>query len=308
VIIFLYGPDTYRLVKKTGEIIGEYKKRKSGQEFFVVDAQELPAKDFFSALRQSSLFQEKKFFVVKNPISEKAFKEALLDNMETLENFAHTLVFCQEGSVLKNDRLLTAFKKSGQIFDFPTLEADKAAAWAIKEFDSLGNAISRASADFLVGRCGDDMWRLANEIQKLGHRYPGKEITDQDIESNVAPEVDANIFQTVDAIAQRDKKQAIELVRRHISKGDHPLYLLAMIATQFKNLLLVKSCSESGGANMAQRLAIHPYVLRKTSQQAHRFGIGELKSVYRRISQTDRDVKTGKVSPETGLDLLIAQL
>jgi DNA polymerase III, delta subunit. len=81
--------------------------------------------------------------------------------------------------------------------------------------------------------------------------------------------------------------------------------LLAMVASQFKNLVLVKSAGTGAGA---ARLGIHPYVFGKTVALARRFGLDELKDIYRKICQADFDIKTGKISPEAGLDLLIADI
>ena len=304
-LIFLYGSDSFRLSRKLGQIIEEYKKKAIGLGFSVFDVQESDAKDFLSGMRQSSLFPEKKFIVVKNPISNKDFKESLIDNFDAVAGSGYNLVFCQEGKVLKTDRLLSIFKKNAEIQEFVPLEGDRLAAWIAKEFGGMGNPVDGAVALALAQKVGNDLWRAENEIQKLAHFITGRRITPDDVEQNVSQAIDSNVFRTIDAVAARDKKQAIRLIREHVDKGDHPLYLLSMIATQFKNLVLVKSGDGAGGA---ARLGIHPYVFGKTVAQARRFKLDELKNSYRNVCQTDFEVKTGRISPETGLDLLIARL
>lgn len=304
-LIFLYGPDTYRLSKKLNDIVDEYKKRKSG-DFLVVDALADGKEKFFSALGQNSLFQEKKFIVVKNPIANKEFKEELLERMGSVEKSGHNIVFCQEGKVLKTDRLLSAFKKGAQVMEFCPLGGEKLAAWIIAEFATVGCEIDRLAAMSLAQRAGSDLWNLANEIQKTAHFLGPGPITAADIENNTTTAGELNIFATIDAIAQRDKKQALSLIKEHVSKGDHPLYLLAMVAGQFRNLLLVKTCIEGGGS--VAGLGIHPYVLSKTMTQARRFTADEIKKIYGLICGADLDIKTGRVDPEAGLDLLLAQI
>jgi len=304
-LIFLYGPDTFRLSRKLAAAIEEYKKRKKGLDFNVIDGQTAPFGDFLAGLRQDSLFQEKKFFVVKNPVSNKEFKEAFIDNIEAISSSGHNIVACQEGKVLKTDRLLTAMKKHAKAQEFAPLEGQKLANWVAGEFMDLGKPVNPAVAGELAERVGSDLWQMENEIQKIVHRITGRQITVADIEQSVKPLAETNIFKTVDAIARRDKKQALALAREHLGRGDHPLYLLAMVASQFRNLLLVKS---SAGAASASRLGIHPYVFGKTVAQARRFGLPELEDAYRRICQADSNIKTGKVDPEAGLELLLAQI
>ena len=305
-LIFLYGEDTYRLSKKLAEIVEEYKKRKAGLDFLVIDALSQEPRQFFSALSQNSLFQEKKFIVLKNPIANKDFKEAILEKMESVVGAGHNIVFCQEGKVLKNDRLLTAFKKSAQVVEFAPLSGEKLVSWTMAEFGEIGSRVDHPTAAFLVQRIGNDLWYLENEIQKIGHYFSGKGITVSDIEKFTGLETETNIFKTIDAIAQRDKKQALALIKDHIGKGDHPLYLLTMMASQFRNMLLVKSCDEDGSPT--NRLGIHPYVLSKTTALARRFKMDEIRTIYRLIGQTDFDIKLGKIDPEAGIDLLISKV
>ena len=84
-----------------------------------------------------------------------------------------------------------------------------------------------------------------------------------------------------------------------------------MIAFQFRNLLLVKSSEQEGSFAgnpfaLAGKLGMHPFVLRKTIQQAKLFTFEELKKIYRDIFQADLNIKTGKIEPATAIDLLIA--
>jgi DNA polymerase III delta subunit len=304
-LIFLYGQDTFRLSRKLNQIIDEYKKRAKGLDFSVFEAASGDAKLFFTNIRQSSLFQEKKLIIVKDPISNKNFKEQLIDNLETIAASGHNFVFCQEGKILKTDRLLAALKKTAKIQEFAPLEGDKLVAWIVKEFADLGSPIDASVARECARRIGGDLWRAENEIQKLVHFITGRRISVADIDASVSLQIDANIFKTIDAVANRDKKTAIRLVKEHLSKGDHPLYLLAMIVSQFKNLLLVKA---AGGVGGSARLGMHPYVFAKTLPQARRFDLGELKKIYCRIMHTDFDIKTGRINPEVGIDLLVAEL
>jgi DNA polymerase-3 subunit delta len=256
-------------------------------------------------LRQNSLFGEKKFFVVKNPISNKEFKELVIEKIKEIAASEHNIVFCQEGKVLKADRLLKTLVKCGQAQEFAPLDGPQLNLWIAAEFKRLGSLICPQAVQLLAARAGNDLWVLENEIQKLAHFCAGREITARNIENGVAAVAESNIFQTVDAVAARDKKQALLLVKKHIGEGDHPLYLLTMMASQFRNLLLVKA---SGGAGSAGRLGIHPYVFGKTVAQARRFGLNELAGIYRKVCQADFDIKTGKLVPESGLDLLIANI
>lgn len=304
-LIFLYGRDTFRLSRKLAQIVEEYKRKTCGLEFTGFDALTADAGGFFSGLRQNSMFGAKKFFVVKNPIAAKDFKEALVPKIKEVASTEHNIVFCQEGKVMKADRLLKAFSRYAQIQEFEPLAGTRLRAWVAAEFKKNNCRINSSAVEIFAARAGNDLWRAENEIQKLVHFFAGKEITAGDIESVVVSAEQANIFAIVDAAAVRDKKNALALLKERVQKGDHPLYLLAIIASQFKNLLLVKSMGPAAGA---RRLGIHPYVFGKTAAQAGKFTFPDLRGIYQRICRTDLDIKSGKIDPEAGMDLLIAAL
>lgn len=309
-IIFLYGEDTYRLKRKLNEIINEYKQKKKGLNFKVFDAKTSDFGDFFLELRQNSIFSEKKFLIIKNIFNNKFFKEKLEKNAKILLDRDNVIIFCQEGKILKNDPFFCYLSKNAKVQEFGLLLENKIEAWMKKEFSSFGLSISRAAAGKLILYVGNDLWQLSNEIQKLVDHNVKKEIAPQDIDLLVKPKIETDIFKTIDALAQKNKKQALKLIHDHLEKGDSHFYLLSMINYQFRNLLIVKAFNEKNlfGQDMTKHLELHPYVLRKTLQLSRGFTLKELKKIYRKIFQIDFEIKKGKLDPLIALDLLIAEI
>jgi DNA polymerase-3 subunit delta len=140
---------------------------------------------------------------------------------------------------------------------------------------------------------------VENEIMKLVSY--SKNISEKNIDLLIHPNHETNIFDTVDAIAVKDKKKAINLIKNHVEKGESAIYILAMIASQIRNILSVKS----GGAG---QLGMHPFVFRKTTYQAKNFSLEELKNIYSRITQLDSEIKVGKIDQSIALDVLISEI
>jgi DNA polymerase-3 subunit delta len=53
---------------------------------------------------------------------------------------------------------------------------------------------------------------------------------------------------------------------------------------------------------------LHPFIVRKSYEQAQKFTIQQLKKIYQRIFQVDSAIKTGKIAPDVALDLLITEI
>lgn len=311
-LIFLYGPDTFRLSRKLREIVGVYRQKTKGLSFIVFDGAVDDFDDFWGRLRQTSMFEQKKLAVVSNAL-DKNFKEKLLDNLKELAKSEHNIILCQEGKVLKTDRLLTALKKQEAAHEFAELSGAKLSAWIEAEFKRCDRAAAPGVAAALAERLGADLWQLSNEVHKLAHGRLGGIIGLADVESALKAEVELNIFKTIDALAQKDKSLALRLIHQHVENGDHPLYLLAMVANQLRNLISVKSYLESEGGGYgdpeaAARLGMHPFVFSKTVRQSRLFDLSSLRGIFDKLTRYDTAIKTGRIDPGVALDLIIAEI
>jgi len=306
--IFLYGEDSYRSRQKLNEIIERYKKiHKSGLSLKFFEEKELSFEDFRDEFQQTSMFAEKKMIVLKSVFSDReGFKESFLKDSKKFINSKDIILFFESGEVPRNDSLFKLLKKYGKSQEFEPLEGEQLRRWVKKEFVRLKTKIDGNALIKLIEFVGNNLWQMENEIKKLVSyklKCPNPEISQRDIELLVKPKIETDIFKTIDAIAVKNKKQAIELIHEHLERGDTPLYLLSMINFQFRNLLIVKS-SRFG----YEKLKMHPYVIQKSTQQARKFNFEELKKIYQKIFQVDLAIKTGKVEPEVALDLLIAEI
>ena len=97
----------------------------------------------------------------------------------------------------------------------------------------------------------------------------------------VKSKIDTDIFKTVDALARGDKKTALKLLHDHLESGEDPFYLLSMYFYQFRNLVKVKPLAEKNmsPAEITSKLKMHPFVARKSLEQAQEFFLGETKSL-----------------------------
>lgn len=314
-IIFLYGQDTYRLQQKLNEIINHYKKiHQTGLNLKYYHLPKVDFQEFIEELLQTPIFQEKKLLILADVFSSPEFSEKVLENQQILTNSKDIILFYQKGKVDHKNFLFKFLLKYATFQEFEFLEGEKLKNWLRKEITNLGGKISPKALAKLIDFVGNDSWQLISEIKKLVNYKNNETIESEDIELLVRPEIENDIFKTIDAIAFKNKREALILLQRHLEKGDSPLYLLSMISFQFRNLLMIKShqLGDQLYANdmriLSERLKIHPYVIRKTIQQTKKFTLEELKKIYQKIFETDLAIKTGKIEPETALPLLIAEI
>ena len=315
-IYFIFGEDSYRSKRKLEEIILEYKKvHKSGLNLIYVDAKEVDFKDFYNNFKITSMFAEKKLIILKNIFGAAKFQEEFLENTKVLENLKDIVVIYEADPADQRTKAFKALQKHAKRQEFDCLQPDALRKWILQEFEKKEVKINPDALELLVDFVKNDLWKMTNEINKLSNYTPrgtGKKegvIKKEDVELLVKPNIENDIFKTIDALASKNKKLALALLHKHLDNGDFPLYLLSMIAYQFRNLLTIKELqSTQSYATIAKKSGLHPFVVQKSYYLCNKFSIQELKKIYQRIFQVDLDIKTGRIEAETALDLLLAEI
>lgn len=306
---FLYGQDTYRLKQKLAEIIEIYRqKNKNCFNLKFFEGDKLIYRDFQDEFQQMPMFKEKKLMVLKNALANTAFKELFLKNAKRFIESNDIVVFYEDKEPPAKDVLVKLLIKEGRSQEFSLLSGAKLKLWVNKEFAKFGVQADSRAIDKLLEFLGNDLWQISNEIKKIAafKKNSSTPLQVAEVAALIKPKIETDIFKTIDAIAQKNKEQALVLLHKHLEKGDAPLYLFSMINFQFRNILIVRDLMEKGST--LNQLKLHPFVIRKSQQQAQKFTLEELKRIYRKIFKADFNIKTGKIEAQTALDLLIAEI
>jgi len=309
-IYFIYGQDSYRSKRKLEEIVLGYKKvHKSGLNLIYIDAKEKDFEDFYSNFKIASMFAEKKLIILKNVFIDKKFQEDFLENIKSIESLKDIVIVYENEKVDERIKIFKSLEKYAKCQEFGCLSAANFKKWILGEFEKSGAKINPDALDLLIEFVRNDLWQMANEINKLSNYKENSTIEKTDVELLVKPNIENDIFKTIDALASKNKKLALSLLHKHLDNGDNSLYLLSMIAYQFRNLLTIKELQSTQpyGA-IAKKSGLHPFVVQKSFYLCNQFSIEQLKKIYQRIFQVDLDIKTGKIDSELALDLLLAEI
>lgn len=313
-IISLFGEDDFCSLQKLRQIIARYQKtHTTGLNLRFFDCQAQDFEDFRDEFRTKSMFKEKKLFVLKNAFLSSDFKQKFLKAKQQFLKSENIIVFYEKGDVPSKDPLFLFFKKNSRYQKFSPLSDKELESWIEKQIKSSKAQIEPQATKLLIRWIGNNLWQLSNEIQKLINYKQGSKkiiIKKQDVQALTPPKIEANIFKTIDFIAEKQTKKALYLLHAHLKKGDSPFYLLSMINYQFRNILALKDVYQSATNVHAKikELNLHPFVVKKTSYLCRKFTLEELKNIYQKIFETDLAIKTGQIEPELALDLLIAQI
>ena len=290
-IILIYGKDTYRSRERLNEIRESYNlKNKSGMNERFLDGKNLSFEEFRNEVLGLSFFNEKKLIIVQNVFSNRYLREEIAKSVFETENI---IIFHEEGKVLKKDILYKfLIKVKAKIEEYNLLERRDLEAWVKKEVLKNKGTITQEAVGLLCDYIQSDLWRQKNEIQKL-IAY-NSNIDEKSVKLLVNINVELDIFKTVNAIARNDKANAIKLIRKHLEKGEAVFPMLALIARQFKLMLVYKVDGKAGFYGL--------------SSLAQKFSIEDLKRIYAKILEIDSKIKTGKIDEKMAIETLILEI
>jgi len=298
-IILLYGKDTYRSKNRLNELKKEFKNESGINERFL-DGKILTFEELKNEVLGLSFFNEKKLIIIENVFSNKTLKEEIKEKGKEFLDSENIIILYETDKVLKGDVLYSFIRKKATIEEFDLLKEGELRKWVLEEIEKNNGSASSQAVDLLLEYIGNDLWRQHNEINKL-ISYK-KEIAEEDVKLLINIQAETNIFSTVDALADKDKEKAIKLIKKHLDKGESVFGLLAMIAYQFKNMLIVKTAGDY------RKTSLNPFVARKSFYQSEKFSFEDLKRIYNKILEIDSGIKTGKIDENIAIETLILEI
>ena len=172
----------------------------------------------------------------------------------------------------------------------------------------LGANISPLAAERFATYVGTDYWQIEEELKKLSLYVKDNELDQtidvSDIDELVHSSFEANIFELMDAISQRNTNRAIALLDSFLEAGENEIYILTMIARQFRNIAMAKAEKNITDTILAKKAGVHPFVAKKSIQQARNFTLEEISEIYARIAKADLGLKSNQ-NPKQALQSII---
>jgi len=234
----------------------------------------------------------------------KSFAAAMADLPES------TILVLTDGRI-KNANPLLKLLSGAKVMSFPLLRGDVLRQWIKIEVAAQGATMSPQAVDLLARLVGGNLWIMSSEINKLALFALGRRIEEADIKAVVSSAQEANVFAMVDAILEYKAGVAENLLEQLLQQGASPAYLLVMLARQVRLVVRAKELrrQRKPDAEIQSRLGLKSeFPFRKTVEQAQRYPLERLKSVYKHLLQADLSIKTGRYDGGLALNLLIADL
>jgi len=194
--------------------------------------------------------------------------------------------------------------------EFPVLADGELAAWAKSRLKDLKAETDERTLRQIIALVGTSVRRLSNELEKLATAaLPSSYITMELVESLVGRSRELSNFELTDHLVARDRRRALETLRRLLDDGAEPVMLIGLLASNYHRLALAKELMTRGAPNNEVFRLVQIYGKREEFlATARRSDANDLAQRIRRIAEADLAVKTSLGTPRLQLELLVCEL
>jgi DNA polymerase-3 subunit delta len=268
-----------------------------------------------TAVNAMPFLAPRRVMVLEHPISAFASAPARKKFLELLDKAQpSTTIALVEFEELKRDHWLlkwaiTFGARAGvHVYNMP--KRWEMPRWIEGEAKKQGGKIEPDGAARLSEMVGEDTRIAAQELTKL-LTYVNFErpIRLLDVEKVSIVSAQGSVFELVDALGQNDGRKA-QRVLHQLLEDEEAFELWGMVIRQFRLLLQAREMLDERAAvpEIQKALGLHEFVAQKVCNQAGRFSMPALESIYHKLLEIDEGAKTSQVPLDLALDTLIIQL
>ena len=253
-------------------------------------------------------FAERRLIMIEDSQFFKSASERINDIVKNAPDTTYFIFV--ETDVDKRNRLYKTVRDMGHVALMERQTAASLEVWAARILAQAGKKITSGDMSYFIGRIGNDMNNIYNELMKL-IAYIGENeiVTREAIEAVGTVVIEDKIFDMVGAVASKQTDKAIKLYGDLLALREAPLKILALMGRHFSIMLTVCDMKESGKNNgeIASRLSLYPRYVQNYVSQAQAFGKKDIESAIKDCVEAEEAIKTGSMEDKYAVELLIVK-
>ncbi|MDB2622629.1 DNA polymerase III subunit delta [Flavobacteriales bacterium] len=307
---FLAGEETFYI-----DLICDYIEKNvlsEGEKGFnqtVLYGRDVEVTSLLASAKQFPMMAENTVIIVKEAQDVK--KIDLLKSYVDQPLESTLLVLCYRGKKLdKRKALYKSVQKKGVYFESNRLYENKIPEWIKGYLRTKDYSIGNKSAAMLTDFLGNDLSKIAGELDKLCILTAKKsEITEQLIEDNIGISKDFNNFELQNAIMNKDVFKANQIIKYfEANPRNNPIVVtLSVLYNLFSKVLIYHGLKDKNPQTVARSLGVNPYFVKDYQKAAQCYNLK--KSVQALDALREADMKSkGYNNPSTPHSELMKEL
>jgi DNA polymerase III subunit delta len=333
VLHVIYGPDEFRASEEIRSIRDELDEDGSlSSNTTVVPGRNLTPGDLIQHASALPFLAPARLVIVEGLLTALGRRRGLVDAWQPFLDFLPVMpetnhVILLEPPPKRGERaedlgrgpLANALKQrpNVRIVHFPELKTwarggpSEVAQWLQDRAVRRGISIEPRAIEALADLTGPNLRALASELDKLATYAGGRTITVQDVRDLTPVSREEVIFAVVDAIVEGQAANALRQLRRMLDEESHSaIGVQQMVARQLRMLVRATEILEARGSqdDVASATGLRNFPLTKLVRQARATTRAAAEAALRATEAADHAVKTGRLTDELAIEMLVVQL
>ena len=305
-IYLLYGEEAYLKKQYKEKLRNAMLSPDDTMNFAYYEGKGINVKEVIDLAETLPFFAERRLIIIEDSGFFKNASPELADYIKELPETT-SMIFV-ENEIDKRGKLYKAVKSCGRVVELGRQDEHTLIRWIAGNVKREEKQIREQTIRYILEKVGTDMENIQRELEKLFCYTLGKEIiTEEDVEEICTTQITNQIFDMVNAVAEKQQKKALDYYYDLIALKEPPMRILFLLTRQFKLLLEVKTMDKLGMARkeISEKAGLMPFVVGKYQTQARAFTEKELRGIVEESVEIEQAVKTGRLTDSLGVELFI---
>ncbi|MCU1537666.1 MAG: polymerase delta subunit [Humibacillus sp.] len=208
------------------------------------------------------------------------------------------LLVVAHGGGSRGKRVVDALRKAdARVIECPAVKSDRDKTdFVTKEFAAAQRRITSEGVRALIEAVGKDLRELASACSQLISDTEGP-VDDAVVDTYHGGKVEATGFRVADAAVAGQQGEALRLLRHAIASGVDPVPIVAVLASQLRQLIKVGSAGRGSSAQLAKSLGMAPWQVDKARRSVGHWTAEGLSVAVQAVAAADHEVKGGGRDP-----------
>lgn len=310
----LYGEEQYLLRKSLDTIIKSYVKEDSDLNKVSYDATRTDLATILEDATTIPFFADYKVILIDHANFLSTSDDTDIDT-QALANYLdapmESTILIMIGDFEKLDarkKIVKKVQKTCKVLQYRRLDALGKQNYVQEEIKKRNITVEAKAMQVLLERLPLDVGTIQKEMDKL--ELYGDTISERVAMDLVNRPLDEDVFALVDAVVQKDLRKAFHLWQDLSVLNKDAIYLIALLAAQFRFLYQVKVLMKKGylKEDIVKELHAHPYRVQLAMKSAAHLGVSELMHILEQLATLDQHLKSGRLDKKLGFEMFLLEL
>lgn len=305
-VYLLYGEEAYLIRQYRDKLKDALTGGGDSMNYHYFEGKDISVGEVIDLAETMPFLADRRVIVMEN---SGLFKHGGEQLAEYLKEPSETAFFVlAEREIDKRSKLFKAITAKGRAVEFKAQDESTLKRWILGILKKENKKIAERDLELFLEKTGTDMENISKELEKLICYCMDKEvIAGEDIEAVCTRQVNNQIFEMMNAIAEKRQKEAMKLYYDLLTLKEPPMRILFLLARQFNLLLQVKELKKKGypAKTIGENVGLPGFVAGKYVNQAAGFSTRDLRTAVTDCVEAEEAVKTGKMDDVMSVELLL---